>query len=177
MRARLIFIVVAVVLVGGFAVQNWAEFTRASSLSFGPISMTLSLGLVMLTLLGIALLAFLVSAAAQESRHLLEHRRHTRALQAQRDLAEKAEASRFTDLRQHLDTHLRETRQQEATVATEFEKTVMQSQRELRVQLEQMNHMLSTRLSELEGRLAGRAQVTGDAPVVADVPVRDRVRL
>jgi biopolymer transport protein ExbB/TolQ len=177
MRARLIFIVVAVVLVGAFAVQNWPEFTRASSLSFGPISMTLSLGLVMLALLGIALLAFLVSAAAQESRHLLEHRRHARALQAQRELAEKAEASRFTDLRQHFDTHLRETRQREALVATEFERTVMQSQRELRVQLEQMNHMLSTRLGQLETRLATRATVTDSPPVVADVPVRDRVRL
>lgn len=177
MRARLIFIVVAVVLVGAFTVQNWPEFNRASSLSFGPISMTLSLGLVMLTLLGITLLAFLVSAAAQESRHLLEHRRHTRALQAQRELAEKAEASRFTDLRQHLDTHLRENRQREAIVATEFEKTVMQSQRELRAQIDQLNHMLAGRLTDLEARLTPRATAVEPATIGSEVPVRDRVRL
>jgi len=178
MRARLIFIVLAAVLVGLFAFQNWGEFTRPTSLGFGPISTTASLGLVMLALLGIALLVFLVSAAAQESRHLLEHRKHTRTLEAQRDLADKAEASRFTDLRQYIDTHLRD-RPHDAVISPDFEKNLMQSQRDLRAQIEQMNHMLSARLGELESRMSSRTSMPehGQAPVVTDVPVRDRVRL
>jgi hypothetical protein len=132
----------------------------------------------MLAVLGIALLVFLISAAAQESRHLLEHRKHTRTLEAQRDLADKAEASRFTDLRQYIDTHLRD-RQSEPAISPEFERNLMQGQRELRAQLEQMNHMLSARLGELESRMSSRASIpeSGQAPVVSDVPVRDRVRL
>jgi hypothetical protein len=186
MRARLIFIVVAILVVAGFAALNWAEFTRPTPLSFGVLSATVPLGTVMLTFMAIILAVFLISSATQESRHLLEHRRHTRALQAQRDLAEKAEASRFTDLRQHLDTHLTETRQRTAIASTEFEKTVMQSQRELRAQLEQMNQALLARISELESRLGPRAERVehververvDEKPAAANEPPRDRVRL
>jgi DNA anti-recombination protein RmuC len=180
MRARLVFILVAILLVAGFAALNWSEFNRTAPLSFGVLMTDAPLGVVMLTLLGITLAIFLVSSAAQESRHMMEHRRQSRDLQAQRDLAEKAEASRITDLRQHLDTHLRESRQREAIAATEFEKAMVQSQRELRAQLDQMNHTLATRLDELTGRLGPRTERVErvDAePVVTDVKGNDRVRL
>ena len=88
----------------------------------------------------------------------MEHRRHAKALEAQRVLADKAEASRFTDLRQYLDTHLRESRQREAIAATEFEKAMVQSQRELRSQLEQMNRTLAARLGEVD-------VAAGDGPI------------
>src|SRR5213083_1695888 len=92
MRARLIFIVVAILFTGAIAVQNWPEFARSAPMSVGPFTMDMSLGLLMLTLLGITLAVLLVSSATLESRHLLEHRKHSRALHAQRELAEKAEA-------------------------------------------------------------------------------------
>ena len=181
MRARLIFIVIAIVLVGGFAAQNWGEFNRASPLTFGVVQSEAPLGLILLGILGITLLVFLFSSAMQESRNLSEWNRHSKALQAQRDLAEKAEASRFTDLRNHLDTHLRENRQREAISATEFEKSMMQSQRDLRAQIEQMNHALSVRLGELESRIDSRLDNTRTVSDVAqrplDTPPRDRVKL
>ncbi len=177
MRARLLFIVIAVFFTGAIAVQNWPEFARSAPMSIGPFSMDMSLGLLMLTLLGIALAVLLVSSATLESRHLLEHRKHARALHAQRELAENAEASRFTDLRTHLDSHLKESRQRDAIVASEFERTVLQSQRELRGQIEQLNHMMATRLGELEGRLGPRTLHVEPALAPSDVPVRDRVRL
>src|SRR5881392_3775572 len=103
MRGRLAFIILAALVVAGIAALNWPEFTRPGTLGFGVVDTNLPLGAVMLTLIGIVLAVFLVSSAIEESRHLLEHRRHSRALQSQRELAEKAVASRFTDLRQHLD--------------------------------------------------------------------------
>ncbi len=175
MRARLIFIVVAILLVAGFAALNWSEFNHPAPLSFGILMMEAPLGVVLLTLLGITLAVFLVSSAAQESRHVLEHRRSARALETQRDLADKAEASRFTDLRQHMDTHLRDNRQREVIVATEFEKSVTQSQREMRLQLEQMNHMLATRLDELTGRIGPRVERVDANARVVDVPVRENM--
>jgi hypothetical protein len=39
---------------------------------------------------------------------LLEARRHAKELQAQRELADQAEVSRFTELRAYLDTRLSE---------------------------------------------------------------------
>lgn len=176
MRARLIFIVVALLLVAGFAALNWPEFRRPTSLNFGVTSITLPLGVFMLALLGLVLAVFLVSTAIQESRYLLEHRRHTRVLQEQRDLADKAEASRFTDLRQHFDTQLREARQREAIAATEFERSLMQGQRELRTQVEQLQHMLAGRLTELEARLGPREPPAAAIEPVPPDPGRGRIR-
>jgi hypothetical protein len=174
MRARLTFIVIALLVVAGFAALNWAEFKHDLPLSFGVFTANLPLGLIMLGLLCLTLLVFLVASATQESRHLLDQRRHSRAMQAQRDLAEKAESSRFTDLRQQIDTHVRESRQRDAVAATQFEKTVMQSQRELRAQMEQMMNSMTGRLAEMEARLTARPQRTEAVP---DVPGRDRVRI
>lgn len=174
MRGRIVFIVVAVLVVAAIAALNWPEFTQRVPLSFGVTTATVAVGELMLGILAVVLAVFLVTSAIQESRYLLEHRRHTRALQAQRELAEKAEASRFTDLRQHLDNHLRDARQRETMVATEFEKRLMQSQAELRAHLERMHQMIAARLDEIESHLpnASRARDVIDAP--AEVK-RDRV--
>lgn len=158
MRARLLFIIVAILLVAGFAAQNWPEFQRTAPLNFGVVVSNAPLGVLLLGVLLVSLLAFLISSAAQESRHLMEHRRQAKSLETQRDLAERAEASRFTDLRKHIDTQLREGRQREAIGVTDFEKAMVQSQRELRTQLEQMNRTLATQLAELESRLDARLQ-------------------
>ena len=176
MRARLIFIVLALLVLAGFAALNWPEFRRPTSLDFAVASITLPLGALMLALLGLVLAVFLVSSAVQESRFLLEHRRHTRALQAQRDLAEKAESSRFTDLRQHFDTQLRESRQREATTATEFERALMQGQRELQTQIEQLQQMLATRFTDLETRLTPR-EVPAVEPAPGEAAERGRARV
>jgi len=179
MRGRIAFIVLASIVVAVIAVQNWPAMTRSEPMDFGIFTTNAPLGLTLLVILGLVLAAFLVSSAIQESRYLLEHRRHARALQQQHELAEKAEASRFTDLRTHLDNHLRESRQRESMVATEFEKRLMQSHNELRAQLERMHQMLATRLAEMESRIAAAPQGTRPVDVVPadDVPARDRVRL
>jgi len=124
------------------------------------------MGLILLTLLGLTLLVFLATAAAMRSRSLVESRQHAKQYHAQRELAEKAEASRFTDLRHHLDMQLRELRERESSAATEVEKTRMEHQREIRNQLEQINRTLSARLNELEHRLETRFERMGRAPVI-----------
>jgi ABC-type Zn2+ transport system substrate-binding protein/surface adhesin len=121
----------------------------------------------------------LLGSAMQESRHMRETSRHAKTLQAQRDLAEKAEASRFTDLRQQLELHLRDNRQRETIVATEFEKAVVQSQRELRNQLDAINRTLDGRLNELESRLEARLErlQPARADVPTDVTSRERAKV
>jgi hypothetical protein len=177
MRARLVLLIVAILLVAGFAALNWAEFTRATPLNFGLFQMDGSLGVILLGLLGLGLLMFLISSATLRSRMLITEHRYTRDLQAQRDLADKAEASRFTELRQHLDNHFRESRQRESLASTEFEKSMMQSQRELRAELEQIHHALVSRLGDLENRIE-RTNPAVDVPHrPVDVPPRDRVKV
>ena len=159
MRARILLLVLAILAVAAFAVQNWHEFTRTSTLTFGVLQAEAPLGLILLTLLGVAVVVFLAGAGAIRTQSLMESRRQAKALHAQRELADKAEASRFTDLRQMLDAHLRDTRQRETLVNTELDKTMAQHQRELRNQLEQMYHLLTSRLAEIERRIDnGRVQ-------------------
>lgn len=181
MRARLVLLLLAILLVAGFAALNPAEFMRTTDLNFGLFRMDAPLGAIMLGLLALGLIIFLVSSAAMSSRLMLTENRYSRDLQVQRDLADRAEASRFTELRQHLDNHFRENRQRDALVSTEFEKSMMQSHREMRAQLEQMHHTLATRLGELESRMEARLERLGPAVDVAhrpvDVPPRDRVKV
>ncbi|MDB5944056.1 MAG: hypothetical protein JWQ13_3622 [Ramlibacter sp.] len=157
MRARLIVLLAAVLLVAAFAALNWSEIVRPAPLSFGIFVMDAPLGLILLSILGVTLLAFLISSAHMQTVNLLDNRQHYKELHAQRELADKAEASRFTDLRQHLDAQMREIHQRETTTASELAKAMAQGQRELRTQLELMNHSLGTRLAELESRLDPRA--------------------
>ena len=167
MRARVLVLVLAIVLVAGFAVLNWPEFERATTLNLGFVQTTASLPLILLSALGISLLAFLAASAVQTTRYLVDSRNHARELERQRELADRAEASRFTDLRQHLDLQLRELRQRDAIAATELEKSMVNSQRELRNQLDAMNRLLTARLSEIENRLDARlAGIRAEPPVL-----------
>jgi hypothetical protein len=176
MRTRTIVLVVAILLVAGFAALNWTEIVRPTPLSFGLMVTTAPLGLILLALLGLTLVLFLAATAAMRTQSLLDYRSHQKTLEAQRELADKAEASRFIELRQYMDTHLKEMRERDAIAATEFDKAMLQSRREVQTQMEQTNRMIAARLSELEQRLDGRlarANVTG-APVNVP-PVRQEI--
>ena len=156
MRSRFVLLLVAILLVAGFAALNSAEIMKPSPVNFGLFTADAPLAAIMLGLLAVALLVFLASAAAASARMRDIENRYHRDLQVQRDLAEREEASRFTQLRQHFDEHLRENRQRDAIVSTEFERNMIQGHRELRGQLEQLHHTLATRLGELESRLDAR---------------------
>jgi uncharacterized integral membrane protein len=171
MRTRTIALVVAILLVAGFAALNWAEVVRPAPLLFGPIVADAPLGLILLGLLAVTLILFIVSSAAIRTQSLMDYRHHQKTLEAQRELADRAEASRFTDLRQHLDTHLKEMRERDAIAATEFDKAMAQNRREMQAQMEQMNRMVSARLNELEHRLETRFERVGGAAPVARTEV------
>jgi hypothetical protein len=161
MRSRAVLLVVAVLLIAAFAALNWSEIIRPSPLLFGPVVMDAPLGLILLSLLALAIVVFAITAGAIRTASLMESRQHFKSLEAQRTLADKAEASRFTDLRTHLDTQLRELRDRDAIAATEFQRAVVDSQRELRTQLEQINRTLASRLNELEQRIDHRMGQSG----------------
>ncbi len=104
MRARTIFLIVGIFLIAGFAMLNVDEFTRTSVLSLGFTTMQVPLGLVMLLLVVAILLVFLATTIYMQSANLIETRQYARELTAQRALADKAEASRFTELRQYMES-------------------------------------------------------------------------
>lgn len=152
MRVRSIVLIVFVLFVAGFVALNVDEFTRTSVLSLGFTTVQVSLGLVMLVLLVVATVVFLGSTLVMQSANLLETRKYARELNTQRDLAGKAEASRFTELRQYL----------EATALAEKEREVMANQvwaerlasldRSLLARMDQSDHTVAAHLGQLEDR-------------------------
>lgn len=156
MRLRTLLLVLATAAVVLFALLNWTAFTRPVPVNLGFQTVSAPLPLVLLGLLAAGLLVALAGGAASEARHRRLENEHAKALQAQRDLADRAEASRFVDLRQALDAHLRDTRQRDANAATELDQALAKTQREVRNQMELLHRSLNTRLGEMEARLTQR---------------------
>ncbi|SBO43784.1 hypothetical protein [Cyanobium sp. NIES-981] len=96
LQALLSFLILAVTAI--FAALNWKAFTTPSDLSLGVTSMNLPLGVVMLVLLVVVTGLFLLFVVVLQTSALLETRRHLAELRDYRDLADQAEASRFTAL-------------------------------------------------------------------------------
>ena len=108
MRIRTLVVVVLLLLVALFAALNWAAFTTPTALWLGVATVHGPLGLILLAMIVFLAVVFLGYVVYLQTTFLMEARRAGRELQAQRSLADQAEASRFTELRSHLDTRLTE---------------------------------------------------------------------
>jgi hypothetical protein len=150
LRTLLIFVVLGLVAV--FSALNWSAFIAPTVLSLGFTTVEAPLGLILLTIVGLLTLLFLVYVTYLQSTVLFETRRHSRELQAQRELAEQAEASRFNQLRAFIETELEK-------VAGEIEQSkslllnrLDQIERDFRTGLEQTGNSLAASIGELEDR-------------------------
>lgn len=169
MRVRTTLLIIAIALVAAFAALNIDEFSRPSVLSLGFTTIQVPLGLVMLVLLGVAVLAFLATTLFMQSANLLETRRYARELATQRELADRAEASRFTELRNFLDAQASATLSREAANATVMAERLSQTQAVILHRLDQSDNTTSAYMGQLEDRLERRGSVNeirmvGEAP-------------
>ena len=107
MKVSTLFLVVVLVIIGLFAALNWGVFMAPTTLSLGVASIEAPLGLVMLGFLAVLTALFLMFVVYVQASVVVETRRHARELKANRDLADQAEASRFTELRRFLEVELK----------------------------------------------------------------------
>jgi uncharacterized integral membrane protein len=156
MRVRTILLIIAILALAGFTALNIDEFTRSSAISLGYTTIQVPLGLVMLALLVVAVVVFLASGIYMQSNYLLETRKHTRELSAQRELADKAEASRFTELRNYLDAQTAVTTTREAAQATVLSERLSTMQAALLLRIEQMDAATAAYMGQLESRFDQR---------------------
>ena len=140
MRTKILILVVGIVLIAAFAALNVDEFTRISTLKFGFTTMQLSLGLVMLMLVVAMMVIFLVTTLYVHSTHLLETRKYDKQLTAQRELADKAEASRFTELRRYLESQAALTITQSNDALAAVDRRMIQTEKLLLNRLEQSDN-------------------------------------
>lgn len=98
-----IVILLALFLLAVFTLANWAVLSASSTLSFIVFDVEGPLGVILLgTMLALVAL-FVVYALSLRTSMLMESRRHNQDLEAQRKLAETAEASRLSDLRAQIE--------------------------------------------------------------------------
>ena len=100
---RTILLLIIAVLIGGLAALNWEILAAPSEVNLGLTTIHAPLGILMLGLTLLLCVLFIAYVLSLQGSVMLEARRHNKEMTAQRELADKAEASRFTDLRAHLD--------------------------------------------------------------------------
>ena len=154
LRAVLLLLVFAFLAI--FVVVNWPAFTTPATLSLLVGTVEAPLGVVMLMITGALALLFLAYAFWLQTTVLLETRRMTRELAAQRQLADQAEASRFTELRAALDARFDRLEAAARGGAGQDGAAVARTRDELRDTIEHAVNGLAAQIAELDDRLTGR---------------------
>ena len=153
MYLRTILIVLALGALTLFTAANWHAFITPTTLSVIFATVEAPLGLVLLG--GVVLLAalFLIYVVYLQSSVLVETRRHTRELNAQRELAEHAEISRVHELQEFLATQLQTLARQTEQSKSQSAQRLDQLERDLRQSIEQGQNALAAQLAEIDDRL------------------------
>lgn len=153
MKIRTLFLLLLFAVITAFAALNWSAFMAPTTLSLGVAEVQAPIGLVMLGLLVFLLALFLVFVLYLQTSVLLDARRNARELQASRELADQAEASRFTELRGVLEVALKRQAERDAESMATVLARLDQLDRDLRSMVEQSENTLSACIGELEDRL------------------------
>src|SRR5829696_6696890 len=132
-----LWVILAVIAFFGF--MNWPVLNTPVPLWIGVTTITAPLGTLMLVLFGVVLLMMLL----EQSAALGETRRYGRELDAQRKLADQAEASRFTELRNYLAGELSRLDQRSVDVQTATIAHIDQLERSLRRALDQQGNSIA----------------------------------
>jgi hypothetical protein len=153
MKMVSLFFLFILLLVGAFTVLNWEAFLAPTDLSLIITTIQMPLGLIMLGILIIVTSLFLAFVVYLQGSVLLEARRHSKELQLNRELADKAEASRFIELRAFLEQELvkqaLENNNTKASIIARMDKL----RDEFITSMEQTNNTFGAYIGELEDRL------------------------
>jgi uncharacterized integral membrane protein len=99
-------ILAALFLLAVFTLANWAVLTAPTTLSFVAFNVEGPLGVILLGVTLVLVALFALYALMLRTNMLMESRRHNQELQAQRQLAESAETSRFNALHTQIDARM-----------------------------------------------------------------------
>lgn len=153
LRAFALALVLVFALLAAFAALNWSVFAAPTVLSFGFAQVSAPLGMILLAFTAATSGLLLVYIVVQQTTALLETRRFAKEVKAQRELADQAEASRFTELKIVLEEGLRRAESRQAA----FEQTVTarleQSDRGAQDKVAESTRTLSAYIGEIEDKL------------------------
>ncbi|MEQ1536236.1 MAG: LapA family protein [Burkholderiaceae bacterium] len=152
MRLFTLLLILILTATGAVASLNWGAFVVPVDLSIGFAIIRMPIGLLMLAVLVVVTVLFLLYVVYMQTSSLLETRRLSRKLEANIALAEKAEASRFTELRSVLESEIAKQASREAESRTVLLNRVDLLSKELNVSLGQATNTLAAHIGEFEDR-------------------------
>ena len=122
MHLRHLALSLVAILIGLFAALNWAVISQSTTLNLGLMQVQGPLGVVLLGLTALLAVVFVVYVLYMQTAMLLDSRRQAKDMEVQRNLADQAELSRFTELRAYMqgelmNAHQRSEAQQAQTLA------------------------------------------------------------
>ena len=139
-----------------FMILNWATIMAPTSLNLAVAQVNAPLGLVMLGIIALLTALFLFYIVYLQTSVLFEARRHAKELQNNRELADKAEASRFTELRQFMDAEILK----QAIVQADSKSAILSKMDALNTDIHRAidvsGNSLSAYIGELEDRMESR---------------------
>ncbi|MBT9598217.1 MAG: LapA family protein [Vitreoscilla sp.] len=153
LRAFALTLILAFALLLLLVTLNWTAFAAPTALSLGFIEITAPLGMVMLGFIAAISTLFVVYILFQQAGVILDARRFAKEGKAQRELADKAEASRFTELRTLLEGEMRRIEAQGAASTRELGARMEQSERGLQEKLAEATRTTAAYLGEIEDKL------------------------
>lgn len=147
-----------------FAVANWSLLTASASLNFLAFTVQGPLGLILLTANLVFFAIFAVYALSLRTSALVETRRHFRDLEAQRELADKAEASRYTLLVTRIDEEFARTRTTVDEVRAELLRRADSLEQSMLKSVSENANSLSACVGEVDDKLDRLASRPGNPP-------------
>ena len=153
MKLRTLFLLIVLVAVCLFAALNWSVFTAPTTLSLGFGAVHAPLGLIMLGVAAVLTVQFLLFSAFVQTSALIENRNARRELDAMRELAEKAEASRFTTLQEFLQTETQKLADLDKESRVELLARMDRLEEALSSSIEQSGNSLAAYIGEMDDKL------------------------
>lgn len=163
MYLRTVLILVVLGLLAIFAIFNWSAFVAPTALTLGFATVEAPLGLILLGIVGVVSALFLVYVVFLQSTSLMDSRRQARELQVQREIADRAEVSRFEQLRAAMESELQRVHNQSIEAKAAILARLDDLERDMRAAMEQSGNTLAAYLGEIEDRL-DRSNAGKDSP-------------
>ncbi len=154
MHLRSVFLLILFVLCSVFLIVNWEGVMAEVNVNLLCTEIQAPLGLILLLGPGLLILLCLIYGFVQQAALSMDLRRVNKQLQQARDLAQKAELSRFTELKNELQKQITELQNQSAARHSSLMAAVNGVQAAVDESAQETVNSLSASVGEVEDRLS-----------------------
>lgn len=126
-----VVILVILLVLAVFSLANWSVLSAPATLSFIVFDIEGPLGVILLGAMLVLVGLFVLYALTLRTKMLMESRRCNQELEAQRKIAETAEASRLSELRTQIEREFADVRATVGEISGQMDRNVQSMQQSL----------------------------------------------